>query len=315
LYHTHGVYFQELDLPISRQGSCSQSTTSTTTSSPQSPTTYMPTVPSDATSTLYNGSHHTNSNVNHLHLVHYYPSSHTHTHHKLLSPHTDKSIDSKDSYESPEEVWVKQDEPTPGGPHTGHKSDQGLLDTDNVELKDYSYVMFQRQQQHEYSYPNLEPIHKPPSKREASNKKHSQISEQPKPPLPLKTKKKDKHKNLQTGRLLSKARCKYCHEMFSYEDNQRGSCDEAPDSVQKCIEIITCVCCAKCLIYHCMSDADGEYGHPCICDSSDESNCRKWTVLSVLSLFVPCLWCYWPLKACHMCGVSCGCCGGRHKAV
>lgn len=211
---------------------------------------------------------------------------------------------------------MKADEPT----SISGKSDQGLLDamsTDNVELKEYSYVIFARKQPHEYSYPNLEPLHKPPSKREAiiCSRKPSQITVQPKPPLPVKTKKKDKHKNLtQSGRLLTKARCKRCHEMFSHEDNQRGSCEEAPDNVEKCIEIVTCVWCAKGLIYHCMSDADGEYGHPCICDSSDESNCRKWTVLSVLSLFVPCLWCYWPLKACHMCGVSCGCCGGRHKA-
>lgn len=296
--------FQELELPISRTGSSSQSTTSTTTSSPQSPTSYMPTVPES----LYNSSH--NSHLNHLHRVHY-PSS---ARHRPLPPQSEKSTDSKDSFESPEEVWVKADEPT----SISGKSDQGLLDSmssDNVELKEYSYVIFGRNQPHEYSYPNLESVHKPPSKREAiSSKKLSQITIQPKPPLPVKTKKKDKHKNQPTGRLLPKARCKHCHEMFSHEDNHRGSCEEAPDSVEKCIEFVTCVVCAKGLIYHCMSDPDGEYGHPCICDSSDESNCKKWTVLSVLSLFVPCLWCYWPLKACHMCGGSCGCCGGRHRA-
>lgn len=293
-------------MPISRTGSSSQSTTSTTTSSPQSPTSYMPTVPE----TLYNSSH--NSHLNHLHRVHYPPP--VHTRHKPPLSHSDRSSDSKDSYESPEDVWVKADEPT----SISGKSDQALLDSvssENVEIKEYSYVLFAHKQQHEYSYPNLEPVHKPPSKREAiSSKKHPQIPIQPKPPLPVKTKKKDKRKNLPTSRLMPKARCKHCHEMFSYEDNHRGSCEEAPDRVEKCIEIVTCVFCAKGLIYHCMSDPDGEYGHPCICDSSDESNCKKWTVLSVLSLFVPCLWCYWPLKTCHMCGVWCGCCGGRHKA-
>ncbi|XP_060568088.1 sprouty-related, EVH1 domain-containing protein 2-like isoform X2 [Ruditapes philippinarum] len=297
--------FEELELPISRTGSSSQSTTSTTTSSPQSPTSYVPSVPD----MMYNNSHN-----KHLHRVLYFPSQHN-SHHKHTSPQSDKSTSSKDSSESQGDIWVKADEPT----SISGKSDQGLLDSmssDNVELKEYSYVIFAKSQPHEYSYPNLEPVQKPPSKREAiCSKKHAQITVQPKPPLPMKTsKKKDKHKTSQTGRLLTKARCKHCHETFSHEDNHRGSCEEAPDNVEKCIEIVTCVWCAKGLIYHCMSDADGEYGHPCICDPSDESNCKKWTVLSVLSLFVPCLWCYWPLKACHMCGVSCGCCGGRHKA-
>lgn len=298
--------FQELELPISRTGSSSQSTTSTTTSSPQSPTYYVPSVPD----MMLNNSH--NSHLQHLHRVHYLPSNNRHKH---SPPTSNKSSSSKYSLESQEDVWVKAEEPT----SISGKSDQGLLDSmssDNVELKEYSYVIFARKQPHEYSYPNLEPVHKPPSKREAiiNSKKHSQITVQPKPPLPVKSKKKDKHKNSQTGRLLTKAQCKHCHETFNHEDNHRGSCEEAPDSVEKCIEFVTCVWCAKGLIYHCMSDADGEYGPPCICDSSDEANCKKWTVLSVLSLFVPCLWCYWPLKACHMCGKSCGCCGGRHKA-
>ena len=258
---------------------------------------------------VYNS--HTNSH-HHLHRVQYISSPHAK--HKRTSPQSDKSSSSKDSFDSKEEIWVKHDEPT----SLSGKSDQGLLDSmssDNLELKEYSYVIFAKKQPHEYSYPNLEPVHKPPAKREAiSSRKHSQITSQPKPPLPMK-KKKDKHKNLPTGRLINKSRCQHCHESFTHEDNQRGSCEEAPDNVEKCIEIVTCVWCAKGLMYHCLSDSDGEYGHPCICDSSDENNCKKWTMLSVLSLFVPCLWCYWPLKACHMCGVSCGCCGGRHKAV
>jgi len=297
------LLLQELVLPISRTGSCSQSTTSTTTSSPQSPTTFSPSFP-DIYSSL---NHH-----HHLHRVTYPPHPA-----KSPPPFSDKSSSSRDDYESPEEVWVRSEEPT--SINSG-KSDQGLLESvssDNVELKEYSYVIFARKQQHEYSYPNLEPVHKSSSKREAiiGKKQHSQITIQPKPPLPVKSTKKNKNSNnVQTNRLLTKARCKHCHETFSHEDNHRGTCEEAPDNVEKCIEIVTCVSCAKGLIYHCMSDADGEYGRVCICDSSDETNCKKWTVLSVLSMFVPCLWCYWPLKACHMCGVQCGCCGGRHKA-
>jgi sprouty-related EVH1 domain-containing protein len=71
------------------------------------------------------------------------------------------------------------------------------------------------------------------------------------------------------------------------------SCEDAPDGVEKCIEYVTCVWCAKGIIYHCMADPDGDYGHPCVCDTSDRTNCKKWTALTILSLFVPCLWCYW----------------------
>lgn len=299
--------FRELDLPISRTGSSSASTNSTTTSSPQSPTTYVTGVPD----TIYNNTH--NNHFTHLHRVHYYPSPNGK--HRRTSPISYKS--NSDSIESHDDVWVKADDPM----SLSGKSDQGLLDSvsDNVELKEYSYVIFAKNNPHDYSYPNLDTLHKPdkmPTNREAisSVKKHTQITSQPKPPLPVKQKKKDKHKNQQTNRLLQNSRCKHCRDNFSEENNYRGSCEEAPDNVDKCIEVVTCVWCTRALIYHCMSDADGEFGHPCVCDTSDESNCKKWTALSILSLFVPCLWCYWPLKACHMCGVSCGCCGGRHKA-
>lgn len=290
---------QELELPISRTGSLSQSTTSTTTSSPQSPTTFKPSLQD-----MYNNSH----NRHHLHRVHYL------SHWQKNEMNKSTSGGSKDEAEPvEEEVWVQRED-------VSEKSDQGLLDTtkmNSVELKDYSYVIFARNSQHEYSYPYLETTEKPPLKREAiCNKKHTSIVVQPKPPLPMKSKKTVKHYTKHaSGPLLVKAQCKHCHETFTHENNHRGSCEEAPDSVETCIEILTCVSCAKGIMYHCMSDPDGEFGHPCICDFSDNSNCKKWTVLSVLSMFVPCLWCYWPFKACHMCGVSLGCCGGRHKAT
>ncbi|KAK3597820.1 hypothetical protein CHS0354_029380 [Potamilus streckersoni] len=305
--------FEILNLPMSRKGSSSQSTASTTTSSPQSPSSFV----SAMTEPFYN-SH--NSHLHHLHRVHYVTSP-LRAGHKHTSPNSsDKSSKSDNSIDCSygQDVWVKADEPT----SLSSKSEQVLLDnSDNVELKEYSYVFFARNKPHEYSYPNLESIQKPPAKREATSniKKQlqSHITDQPKPPLPIKKKKNRRKTSIQqqSGRLLTRARCKHCHAMFSHEENHRGSCEEAPDSVEKCIEIVTCVWCPKGLIYHCMSDADGEYGHPCTCDPSDNSNCKKWTALSILSFIVPCLWCYWPLKACHKCGVALGCCGGRHKAA
>lgn len=75
--------------------------------------------------------------------------------------------------------------------------------------------------------------------------------------------------------------------------------------------------CARCMLYHCMSDSEGDLiNHPCSCsaNAAEEVSCTKrWIGLALLSLLVPCLWCYPPLKACHMIGIQCGVCGGKHK--
>lgn len=287
--------FAILDLPIPRRDSSSQSasTTSTTTSSPtpQSPTSIVSGMPEPF---IYN---HPHANHSHLHRVHYIMSP-LRSSGKPSAP----SDSSKSDNLEKDEIYIKSDEPT----SVGLKSDHGLMDNDNAE-KEYSYVIIAKKDQHEYSYPTLESVQKPVSKRESTQKQTINN-----PPLPKKKEKKDKN----TIKLLPdrKLRCKYCRELFSQDDNARGSCEDAPDGVVKCIDYVTCVWCAKGIIYHCMADPDGSFGHPCLCDSSDRTNCKKWTALTILSLFLPCLWCYWPFMACHKCGVSCGCCGGRHRA-
>uniref|UniRef100_A0A1A8LBB6 Sprouty-related, EVH1 domain-containing protein 2 n=2 Tax=Nothobranchius pienaari TaxID=704102 RepID=A0A1A8LBB6_9TELE len=110
-------------------------------------------------------------------------------------------------------------------------------------------------------------------------------------------------------------RCVYCQDMFSREDNGRGHCQEAPDPIQTCIRRVSFMWCADSLLYHCMSDPEGDYIDPCSCDTSDERFCLRWTALIGLSLVAPCMCCYAPLRACHRCGVACHCCGGKHKAV
>ena len=321
---------QSVDLPLGRKNSSSQSasTTSTTTSSPSphSPSSALP--PGSQDPFLFT---HPHANHHHLHRVHYMSARHKPK--NILaggrdcdrdkdggesSPMSEKSSPRKsDSIESwngvGDEVWVRSDD------HTSGKSDTGLLDGDGGGgYKEEPYVIFAKNKAgapHEYSYPSLEPVHKPPAKRESTSTKKQPLVTQPYPPLPIKTKTK-KHKSEQSRRLVTQhARCKHCRVIFNTEENQRGSCDSAPDTMARCIECVTCVSCTKCLIYHCMADADGEYRHPCECDSNDDLNCKKWTALTILSFFIPCLWCYLPLHACHKCGTVCGLCGGRHKAA
>ncbi|XP_041838849.1 sprouty-related, EVH1 domain-containing protein 2 [Melanotaenia boesemani] len=110
-------------------------------------------------------------------------------------------------------------------------------------------------------------------------------------------------------------RCVYCQDTFNSKDNGRGRCQEAPDPIQTCIRRVSFMWCADSLLYHCMSDPEGDYSDPCSCDTSDERFCLRWAALVGLSLLAPCMCCYAPLRACHRCGMVCRCCGGKHKAV
>uniref|UniRef100_A0A670IT72 Sprouty related EVH1 domain containing 3 n=1 Tax=Podarcis muralis TaxID=64176 RepID=A0A670IT72_PODMU len=111
------------------------------------------------------------------------------------------------------------------------------------------------------------------------------------------------------------SRCVYCRDVFNHEENGRGQCQDAPDPIGRCVYQFTCMWCAESMLYHCMSDSEGEYSDPCSCDTGHPHFCIRWMALVTLSLVVPCMCCYLPLHACHTCGEHCGCCGGRHKAV
>ncbi|XP_034476747.1 sprouty-related, EVH1 domain-containing protein 1 isoform X2 [Drosophila innubila] len=112
----------------------------------------------------------------------------------------------------------------------------------------------------------------------------------------------------------TRLRCRYCHELYSEDFNRRGACEYAPDPFRSGYECMSGMGCARCMIYHCMSDAEGETAqHPCDCSVSEAGCTKRWLGLALLSLFVPCLWCYPPLRACHLLGIHCGICGGRHK--
>jgi sprouty-related EVH1 domain-containing protein len=172
--------------------------------------------------------------------------------------------------------------------------------------ENYSYV--QLTAVHEYIYPVVEEQHKVSvGRRESSSsfKKCSPELAQQQPPLPLKAKPKKPPK--------TQIRCRHCHELYFEDKNPKGSCEYAPDCIKTSINTITCIGCAQCICYHCAADAEGDFAqHPCDC--TNEENCSKrWICLTVLSILVPCLWLYPPLKICHWCGIRCGMCGGRHS--
>lgn len=163
---------------------------------------------------------------------------------------------------------------------------------------------------HEYIYPVVED-QKPSLVRHDSSsslKKSSfELVTAQQPHLPsLKASKQKKPSKLQI-------RCRHCHELYTEDKNPKGSCEYAPDCLKSTINTITCIGCAQCICYHCAADSEGDFvQHPCEC-TNDENCSRRWLYLTFLSLIVPCLWFYPPLKLCHWCGIRCGMCGGKHS--
>ena len=69
-------------------------------------------------------------------------------------------------------------------------------------------------------------------------------------------------------------------------------------TAESCVDNVTCLCCVKCLFYHYHSSpADDEswVDFPCSCAPS-RGRLTRWACLVLLSLLLPCLICYWPLR-------------------
>ena len=109
--------------------------------------------------------------------------------------------------------------------------------------------------------------------------------------------------------------CAHCRKSYNPAHNSNGACRYAPnDWARSTVERVTCLSCARCLLYHCISDPDeDEEAHPCECSLSG-SGLRRWLGLTLLSILVPCLCCYPPLMACYKGAAACRLCGGRHEA-
>ncbi|XP_018606558.1 sprouty-related, EVH1 domain-containing protein 2 isoform X1 [Scleropages formosus] len=166
-----------------------------------------------------------------------------------------------------------------------------------------SYVHFAKPEpsKHDYNYPYV-----PNPDFGPRDLKGGVVSIQPRP---LQTKWKRRKEEGE------RSRCVYCRDMFNHEENGRGRCQDAPDPIRTCIHRVSFMWCADSLLYHCLSDPEGDYSDPCSCDTGDERFWLRWLALVGLSVVAPCMCCYVPLRACHRCGVACHCCGGKHKAA
>ncbi|XP_017475857.1 PREDICTED: protein sprouty [Rhagoletis zephyria] len=76
-------------------------------------------------------------------------------------------------------------------------------------------------------------------------------------------------------------------------------------SAESVIDYVSCLCCAKALFYHCARDNDMDCddgsGTPCVdnpCSCGPYKRTQRWGWLGALSLVLPCLWLYWPMRGC-----------------
>jgi len=203
--------------------------------------------------------------------------------------------------------------------------------------KSDAYVKFHVSEEPQYHYPHLnEPL--PPgssgrlgdfqnSERRnsiASLKRAAHLSEMAnRLPLPAPANKSDKKRSKKNSKKIKKQhtrllqeRCGHCQELYSEAENKIGSCGYSPDPVRHGIECVSCLSCAKCLLYHChYEDENFSDEDICTCSDTDGHLTKRWLGLSLLAVLVPCLCLYPVLTACYSCGRACHLCGGKHVPV
>ena len=67
------------------------------------------------------------------------------------------------------------------------------------------------------------------------------------------------------------------------------------------VECCSCMCCVKAIFYHCTKDGEFERdwaNEPCACEVPGNECVARWSILGMLSLFMPCLMCYPVMKVC-----------------
>ncbi|XP_070491643.1 protein sprouty [Chironomus tepperi] len=89
-------------------------------------------------------------------------------------------------------------------------------------------------------------------------------------------------------------------------------------SAETIIDYASCLCCVKGLYYHCAKDHELDCDSETIRCAEDPCSCApykrasRWGCLSALSLLLPCLLCYWPMRGCVSLCAKCYAKHSRH---
>jgi protein sprouty family protein 2 len=75
-------------------------------------------------------------------------------------------------------------------------------------------------------------------------------------------------------------------------------------SAETSLDYASCLCCIKGFFYHCCKDYELDHDDGTASCADEPCSCgphrflARWGCLAAVSLVLPCLWCYWPLKGC-----------------
>lgn len=127
----------------------------------------------------------------------------------------------------------------------------------------------------------------------------------------------DAFNNTITCPTCQQCRCEECQR--TRELPSRWVCDNTClCSAESAIDYMSCLCCVKALYYHCSKEYEVEEREdgsslscaddPCSCVAQNRAS--RWGYLAALSLCLPCLWCYWPMRGCI---ALCAGCYARHS--
>ncbi|XP_041985663.1 sprouty-related, EVH1 domain-containing protein 1 [Aricia agestis] len=155
---------------------------------------------------------------------------------------------------------------------------------------------------HEYTYPGGHSERSSPNKPSLLRRDSDPLKKSP----PLPTKKEG------AAPIPARLKCRHCHEWYMESANGAGACEYAPDCFKSCIETVTCIKGAQCVMYHCMSDAEGNFNQPCACGPPDTHCSKRWFAITLMSFIMPCLWCYPPLRLTHRLAKHLRLAGGQH---
>lgn len=178
--------------------------------------------------------------------------------------------------------------------------------------------------------PNLLPITKQPSFRSTStlSKKdaalHQQFSHCPEDSISqnaanngLNISSNSDQLNSITCPQCDRCRCEECQRPRQLPS--KWICDDnCFCSAETIIDYASCLCCVKALFYHCSKDQELDCESETIRCAEDPCSCvpykraSRWGCLSVLSLFLPCLCCYWPMRGCVSLCAKCYAKHSRH---
>lgn len=131
--------------------------------------------------------------------------------------------------------------------------------------------------------------------------------------------------NIGNSDQLNSIRCPHCNRCRCEECKRprqlpsKWFCDNnCFCSAETIIDYASCLCCVKALFYHCSKDHELDCESETIRCAEDPCSCvpykraTRWGCLSVLSILLPCLCCYWPMRGCVSLCAKCYAKHSRH---